>query len=110
MQNSWREVRGEGGRKRREEEGELRGFQSRNRFPLLPSDFPQVLKPPASDGRRNGEAPPPTPGYLLSPVQGEETRAFPRVRRCRLQASPQQGLEEQAPASRQPGRVAWGQA
>ena len=49
---------GRGGGKEEEGDGELRGFQSRSRFSLLTSDFPQLLKPSASDGRRNEEAPP----------------------------------------------------
>ena len=110
---SWREVRGKGGRKRREGEGELRGFQSRNRFPLLTSDFPQVLKPSsASDGRRNEEAPP-SPGTCCPSSGGGEVWDV-----CFLQAAKTWARGE--PSARtgradfwlmpaQPS-VAWGQA
>lgn len=79
-----------GGRKRREEEGELHGFQSRNRFPLVTSDFPQVLKPSASDGHRNEEASP-SPGTCCPQFRGGDM-CSPQGRKCRLEASLQQGL------------------
>lgn len=78
-----------GRRKRREEEGELRGFQSRNRFPLLTSDFPQVLKPSASDGCRNEEASP-SPGTCCPQFRGGDM-CFPQGAKVQALGKPTAG-------------------